>query len=82
MLFVQLSTWNGVYCTERFRIKSLSFVKQIITHLAGAELERCGGGECNDIDVIESLELGRLLLVVACTTAGAVPAEIGGGLFG
>lgn len=34
------------------------------------------------MDVIESFELGRLLLVVACTTAGAVPTETEGGLLG
>lgn len=34
------------------------------------------------MDVIESFELGRLLLVVACITAGAVPTETEGGLLG
>lgn len=29
------------------------------------------------MDVMESFELGRLLLVVACTTAGAVPTDTG-----
>lgn len=34
------------------------------------------------MEVMESFELGRLLLVVACTTAGAVPTEAVGGLLG
>lgn len=34
------------------------------------------------MDVMESFELGRLLLVVACITAGAVPTETEGELLG
>jgi len=41
-------------------------------------MERLGGGECKDIDVIESLVPGRLLQLLACTTAGAVPTKTGG----
>jgi len=52
-------------------------------HLAGAEFDRCGGGECREMDETESLEPGRcgsLLLVLACTTWTAGWFIIGGDL--
>lgn len=54
-----------------------------LAHLAGAELDRCGGGECREMDDTESFEPGRWpspLLVLACTMCITGATAIGGDL--